>query len=209
MFKSYTNTITPPPAFLDEDEDTDTLLVDKLYLYSVRFPTEVVKAYSNLITYSSFYDLFDLVLFSCPDSLFGIPVCSLQFFITKSLNSTFIQSFKYSSSYIEQTIKSLTSQSLLQQYLETFLLLKPFSIDSFLKDPMYLIDWCLLVDPSYTSILQPIKDRDINKFFIELVNKSSNCYITIHIKPLSDLLENIQRYYFNYVLGAIPIHGTV
>lgn len=209
MFKSYTNTITPPPLFLEEDEDTDTTLIDQLYLYSVSFPERIVTAYSNLVNYSSYYDLFDLVLFSCPSSTFCFPVCALQFFITKNLNSTFIQTFKYTGSYVEQTIKSITTAAILKEYIETFLLLPSFDVELFYENPMYLIDWCLAVDPSSANILQPVKDRDIKKFFIELVNTASNCYIQIHTKPYSDLVGSIQKYYFSYILGAIPVHGAI
>jgi hypothetical protein len=209
MFSSFTNKVTPPPIFIEELIETTNSFNLQLYLYSIKQADLIIQAYKDFITTNSFYYLFDLILLSCYNSVIALPVVALQYHFTGATNAFLMKQFMFSESYVMQSVTSLKSEKLVLEYIEEFLDFREFSIEGFLKDPMYLIDWCTEADPSISYLLKAIKDRDIRQFFVNLIYRETGCDITFHANSLVELSENIQVEYFDYVLGATTRHVTL
>jgi len=198
MYTPFTGRVCPPPIYtLLQDP-----LISQLYLLSIPFAESITTSYYFLLETSSFFYLIELLSFLCFDSKCFLPLCCLYYLFTNSIKQEFVESLKYTSNTFLQTVNSITREEQLTTFINEYLLLPEFSIDLFLTDPFYLIDWIISCDPSYQELLTPIKNIQVLQFYILLIKRFNNLDITSITFQYRLLKENVFRTHYNYVLGA-------
>jgi hypothetical protein len=198
-----TGIITPQPRIVTEGG-----LVGQLSLFSVPNSKELVdsiKAFTKTSSLSSFIDSLVYTV-GRGQSTFGL--ISIKYLITQDvakvslLLDNLYGDVSTPTSVFLESVSEVKTQANLSDYLTNYLGLPDYSINTFYQEPLSLTNFVTQVDSSLTSLLLDYQNKDLFSFFTGLVNLHSNIALADYPTQQRQLIANVRREFYDYVLGA-------
>ena len=203
MKKARTGLITSQPRFVSEEG-----LIGQLNLFSVPYSKELVDSIKAFVKTSSLYSFIDSLAYIVGKGQSTLGLISIKYLLTKDaalisplLNNLYRDVFTPTTFFLE-SISEVKTQTNLSYYLTNYLGLPDYSINTFYEDPFSLIDFVTQVDLSLTPLLLYYRNKDLFLFFTSLVDLHSKILITKYPTKHKQLIANIRREFYDYVLGA-------
>lgn len=198
-----TGLITPQPRIVGTQG-----LIGQLNLFSVPNSKELVdsiKAFTKTSTLNSFIDSLAYIV-NKGQSTFGL--ISIKYLITQDvakvspLLDNLYGDVSTSTSVFLESISEVKTQANLSDYLTNYLGLPDYSINTFYQQPLSLINFVTQVDSSLGPLLLNYQNKNLFSFFTRLVNLHSNVTLAEYPKQQRQLIANVRREFYDYVLGA-------
>jgi hypothetical protein len=203
MKKARTGLITPQPRFVSTES-----LIRQLNLFSVPFSKELVDSIKAFTKTSSLYSFIDSLVYIVGKGQSTLGLISIKYLVTKDtsliiplLNNLYADVSSPTTFFLE-SLSQVKTQTNLSYYLTNYLGLPDYNINTFYKDPFTLIDFVTQVDSSLTPLLLEYQNKDLFLFFTSLVDLHSTILLTEYTTKHRQLIENIRKEFYDYVLGA-------
>lgn len=203
MKKARTGLITPQPRFVSTES-----LIRQLNLFSVPFSKELVDSIKAFTKTSSLYSFIDSLVYIVGKGQSTLGLISIKYLVTKDtsliiplLNNLYADVSSPTTFFLE-SLSQVKTQTNLSYYLTNYLGLPDYNINTFYKDPFTLIDFVTQVDSSLTPLLLEYQNKDLFLFFTSLVDLHSTILLTEYPTKHRQLIENIRKEFYDYVLGA-------